>query len=648
MKTIYKLLGCFLLSSTFAQAQEFKNFTFSDKKINVPQEFSSNDAIILEKNIKVELVNNEKYTVEYYLLHEKVLLNSDLAVESFNRVYIPFANPNDLLVNKLRVITGDKVQELKSSDIKQEVDQEKGYTYNYFAVNGLQKGSIIEKFYLIERNPKLDGMYLDTQSKWPVINYTFEYIHPTHLEYAFTSYNGLPSLVYKDNVYQDKKVFGLEAHNLNVIPDDEQYGNVTRNSKSFRYKLNENYYNNTKNLYNFTSLTTNVSGFLNSEYDKKDQKAFDNFSKTIVKKSNSFDQIRAIEDAVKKKVRFYKYSQNETLANALSTGDIKQIDLAKLFFKLFKKFNIENQIVFTSDREESIVDPNFQAYDYLEDILFYFPKENKYLEPQNVMFRFPVINYSYYNNYGVFIKSKEFGGVLMPVNEVKKLEFENNFTFNNMDITVDFSKNPFIPSFKSLISFGGYQATQIQGLIDFVDKNTWEEILQEFGKNYGVQASKIDIKTENEGIANLGLKPFNVIITSDAEHLIQRAGNNIIVKIGEVIGKQMELYQEKERILPIELNYPNDYLREIKVILPKGYKIKNPQALIFNKDLTDENGKKVGEFISNYVINGDVLTIKNTEFYHFEILPVSRYNMYRDVTNAAADFNKVSLILEKI
>jgi hypothetical protein len=46
-------------------------------------------------------------------------------------------------------------------------------------------------------------------------------------------------------------------------------------------------------------------------------------------------------------------------------------------------------------------------------------------------------------------------------------------------------------------------------------------------------------------------------------------------------------------------------------------------------------------------VNGDVLDIEIFEVYHSSFTPKSVYEDYRKVINAAADFNKVVLILEK-
>ena len=59
-------------------------------------------------------------------------------------------------------------------------------------------------------------------------------------------------------------------------------------------------------------------------------------------------------------------------------------------------------------------------------------------------------------------------------------------------------------------------------------------------------------------------------------------------------------------------------------------------------------GKVVADFISTYEIKDNTLTIKNTEKYDFVEIPAVLYPQYQKIINAAADFNKSSVIIEKM
>ena len=61
-----------------------------------------------------------------------------------------------------------------------------------------------------------------------------------------------------------------------------------------------------------------------------------------------------------------------------------------------------------------------------------------------------------------------------------------------------------------------------------------------------------------------------------ANSLVEQAGNDLIVKIGETIGEQSELYQETKRKLPIIVDAVHNYFRKLVFDIPAGYTVSNP------------------------------------------------------------------------
>jgi len=138
-KNLLKALFFFvaILSSTliFAQEYSFKNYDWNEKetKVAIPEKYKNEKEVILERNTKIEIVIIGKSALQYHLLHEKIFINSDDAIERNNKIYIPFNLNESVLVNKARVIlTNGTVINLDEKDIKEDVDQEKGMKYKYF------------------------------------------------------------------------------------------------------------------------------------------------------------------------------------------------------------------------------------------------------------------------------------------------------------------------------------------------------------------------------------------------------------------------------------------------------------------------------------------------------------------------------------
>ncbi len=141
--------------------------------------------------------------------------------------------------------------------------------------------------------------------------------------------------------------------------------------------------------------------------------------------------------------------------------------------------------------------------------------------------------------------------------------------------------------------------------------------------------------------------PFKIEGNVAVEGLIEKAGPRYLFKIGLIIGPQMEMYQEKKRKFPAENTYNHSYKRTITFNIPAGYKIANLKDL--NMDVVAKKGtERTMEFTSSYTLSGNQLIVKVNEFYNQISIPLSEFEAFRSVINAAADFNKITLILKKI
>ena len=60
------------------------------------------------------------------------------------------------------------------------------------------------------------------------------------------------------------------------------------------------------------------------------------------------------------------------------------------------------------------------------------------------------------------------------------------------------------------------------------------------------------------------------------------------------------------------------------------------------------DGETVFGFFSTHTYSGDTYAVDIDEFYRKIYIEPSEFNGFRDVINAAANFNKVVLILEKL
>ena len=143
-------------------------------------------------------------------------------------------------------------------------------------------------------------------------------------------------------------------------------------------------------------------------------------------------------------------------------------------------------------------------------------------------------------------------------------------------------------------------------------------------------------------------KPFKTKSVITSESLLEEAGDSYLFQIGKVIGTQSELYQETKRVNPIEMTYPNQYDYTITIAIPKGYTAEGLEVLNIDKNYKSVKGNKLCKFESTYQIEDDKVIITIQEFYKSNKYDLNRYEEFREVINAASDFNKTSILLKAI
>lgn len=649
LKTILTLLLLTNVVINYGQDFSFKNYDWLEKpnNIEISPLYKDSKEVILDRTEKIEIVVTGNTAKQYHLKHEKIFINSDEAIERNNKIYISFGNNETILMNKVRVLLKNgSIITLNPEDIKEEIDKERGVKYNYFAVNGLEKGAIIEKLYLLEENPDIKGNTIKMQSQLPISNLSFQLIYPKYLVFKTKTYNNLSAPIVNDNEIDGKTVLTLNEKDIAALDDDEKYSNWDIQLKLFRYKLDANNNNGAKNLYNYKDFANNVHNRINASLDKKNQKSIDDFCASIAKSNDEQEQIWNIENKIKKTITLERFiDSKENLSEIIQSKQANEVDCLRLYKAVLKKFNIENNVVFTSSRYKIPFDKDFESYENLNDFLLYFPKIKKYLSPKEVEYRIPLYPKYLGNNYGLFIKEKEFAGVTMAISDVDFIEIPGtDISHDYMDIIVDFTKDIANPNITSKLSFGGYSGFNMQPIKDFYPADQYQDILKNIAENYSVKTEYKSLNVSNDGIDNVGKKPFVLDLTFEGKDLIQMAGDKYLFSIGQIIGRQMEFYQENKRVLPVEIDYPHFYTRKIKIILPKNATIQNLEK--FNMDFkTVIDNKTEAEFISNYNKKDNEIIVENTEYYNIINYPLSSFEDYKAVINAAADFNKIVVIL---
>ena len=651
-KNIFTLLFIiYSISSIYAQEPYYKTYDWETQPVYKVKVAPEKEIFVLkEKNIHEFYFEEDNQLVEYLIEHNAVWLNSDQNIEDYNKVYLPYSSDSELLINKARVITKDgKVIELDNSKILTAQNEETKRVYKYFAFEGVEKGSIIEYFYVVKKFPNYRGVRADLQSSVDKMNVDFELFAPSNLIFDFKSYNGLKSIE-KDTLTKDKLHWVLHLDAINGLEKEDQAA-YEASKKFIVYKLDKNTYSNTYNISSYTNVSQNIYAFF---YDEKSKAVISELKKLIKtiginKESDEATQIRALELYIK--TNFYisdvKNDEFEDLNIILQKKVANDDGILKLYIAMLQELKIEHEIVLTSDRFKTKFDENFEANNFLTDYLIYFPSQETYISPVEVESRYGFPPFNLTDNYGLFIKEVSVGDFKSGVGKVKYIQSSNaKATSDDMLIDVKFDEDDLTKTYIKLDkSMSGYYAMYIQPYMNLVKEENKDEVIDGFIKSMSENIDIVKKEVFNGNPESFGIEPFKIVSESTSEHFVEKAGKKYLFKVGELIGPQMELYQEKERVLPVDSQFKRSYHRVINVEIPTGFSITNLDDINID-NYYEKDGKKLMVFKSSYTVNDNILKITADEFYELNSIGIDIYEDYRKVINSAADFNKISLILE--
>ncbi|WP_298900938.1 DUF3857 domain-containing protein [uncultured Psychroserpens sp.] len=645
----------FLLAFQSVVAQDepfYKSYSWEEEptyNTEVETNFGTN---ILKHAIVTEFYYEGDNLVEYFLEHLVIKLDSDDAIESHNKVYIPFSSSAEVDISKARVITANKeIRVLDDSKILTSEDQETGQRYKYFAFEGIEKGSIIDYYYVVKKHPAYKGKRLTFQSTSPKKNVSFDFFSPKNLAFVFKSYNGLPEA--KIDTLSDAKFhWKMIADNIEAL-EEETFSAYNASKGFIVYKLNKNLVNNNIGFASHSTTTKNLYAFYYPEYSKKVNELINKFiSKIDITDKENFETIiREIESYIKTTVYISDTSDDalENLEQILTKDIASESGVIKLYISIFRTLGIKHELVFTSNRQDLKFDKDFEAINFLTDVLFYFPDFKTYLSPEEIDTRYGYPPAYLTDNYGLFVKEVNLSGFKSGVGKVRYIDaIKAENTFDNMIINVEFDKDDLTENVIGLNrSMSGYYAMYIQPFIHLANKEDKEDLIDSFAKNLDDNAEILEKKVVNDDPKLFGKKPFEVNISFKSDAFTEIAGEKIFLKIGELIGQQTQMYQEKKRILPIENEFNRAYLRTINVHIPEGYKVVNLEDINISNSYA-LNGQDIVSFKSFYELDNNILKIKADEHYRKNIMDVSLFEEFRKVINSAADFNKIILVLESI
>lgn len=640
---------CLCLGTQLMAQEELPNYDWeNNRKYAADITDESSSLILLKHHVQRDFRYDGPNLVVYNTVHKIFRVNNDEALQSVNRIYIPLTNTIEIVKIRARTITkSGKIIELDEKNIKQIKDEEDGAGYSIFAIEGGEVGSEIEYFYTKKNSASYFGREY-FQFSHPTIQSSFRLTSPKNLKFDFKSYNDLAEA----QETETNETFNIYDINERDIPllTEETFSSYSSSKKRLEYKLAYNTAGGKQRLFTWSDAGKRIFELV-YPFTSDEQKAVKDLLKELKTKKlgNPLDQFAFVEHHIKS--NFYIDEQADAnatkLDNAIKSRYSDEQGFARLLIGVLNELEIENEIVMTSSRSEIPFDGDFDSWNYLAEYLIYLPNTNQFIAPSHFETRIGSWPPEFSAVDGLFIKKMNFEGSTIPVGQVKRipaLPYSENF--DNLDIQVTFSEDLGTNYIKAQRSFRGFNSNFVKLNYMFSSDEQKDEFVKGLIEFLGPGSEITKAEIKNPKIAyNEWSEPVKIEGEFTSSEFIEQAGDILLFKAGELIGVQSELYQENARSTNVENDYNRGYLRKIEVEIPKGYTIQNPDDLIMDVKV-DDNDEVVFLFKSSYTIEGNKLVISIDEYYNKINFPIERFEEFRKVINAAADWNKITLVLE--
>lgn len=649
------LIGLLLSSYSFvllANTFEYENYNWEEKRtmMRIASADEKEEALLLKDKRGIEYIYNAQGAPECYkLIHKIIRVNTDQALESFNKVYISMQEVINIVDLKVRVITKEgKVIVLNKENIKEVENLENAGAYKIFAIEGAEKNCEIEYFYILHTAPSFYSREI-FQSSIIARNVDFELISPINLRFISKSYNGLPEAIAKDSTNTEKRYIGFSVKEIPAL-HKEEFSTYNANKMRINYKLDAN--GKTK-LFRWS---TEAQANYDRVYYWQNQKALKPVEKMlktigITKTNTEEEKVIMIEHYIKNNILINDNVDKEGffIESILDKKVASKFGMLRLMAAALTKAGIKHQLVITSDRNEEKFDPTFEYLGFLDNYLIYIESLDQYIAPYEYAYRYPFFPHYWSNNYGMYLNPVTTGKKSIAVDIIKFIPASNyQLSYHNHYLDIRFQPDLEAVNIKYKTTMSGHTAVALQPYLRLLT----DEKRKEIGESL-VKSSAEDGKVSNLQILHdemngqVPLLPLEINAEMVSSAVVEKAGAKYLLKVGELIGRQSELYQNTKRQQEVENSHNHGYLREITLNIPAGYKVSNLTDLHMEVFYEDK-GERTMAFTSNYAIEGNKVKITVHEYYKNIIYPLSIFENFRKVINAAADFNKITLVLEKI
>lgn len=184
--------------------------------------------------------------------------------------------------------------------------------------------------------------------------------------------------------------------------------------------------------------------------------------------------------------------------------------------------------------------------------------------------------------------------------------------------------------------------SEYEAMVNKLKTQQKESLQKSIGSEYGIKVDKYEYDLKNTG--RFGKNEPLLLDEKLAleNNFVKRAGNNVIVEVGKLIGEQVEIdAEDKVRTVDIYQSYPRSFENEVILEIPEGYTVSGSEKL--NKKV--ENA--TGGFVSSAKVEGNKLIVKTQKYYKNYFEPQKNWQQMIDFLDAAYQFTQEKVLLKK-
>ena len=576
----------------------------------------------------------------YETEHSITRVNDDQGIARHNTVYIPMYEVISVLDIKARTINAEgKVTVLNKDNIKVVKNVEEYGDFKIFAIEGVEKNSEIEILYTVEKEYDMHGIQ-NIQGEYPIREAQFLFItgDANAQIKAYRTESKFESAIINSTVAKS-----LVINNIPAMVDEE-YSTPSANKIAVAYQCFPKDQTITQDVF-WGNVVNNVGPQFFPEEALNIVK--DDLPNVTKEKTdlNTFEKATLVDDYIKTNFTIVK-NNNAELSDVnyiLENKSASSFGILKAYSHYLKALDIKYEIVLTANRFLKKFDPDFFNPSQLQEFLIYLPTEEKYIATDRIEYRVGEAPFNILGNYGIYITDT------LEYYFSKIVQSDPNFSSIKRIVDISFDDDLESATLNQNQEYTGHWSATSRAILNLSTEQgikEYEDYLTSSGIEDKVVKSYEALNTEMLQLEYN--KPFKTVSIITSESLLEEAGDSFLFQIGKVIGTQSELYQETKRVNPIEMQYPNQYDYTITINIPKGYSAEGLEALNIDKSYKSVKGNKLCKFESSYKVEGNKVIITIQEYYKSNEYDLNRYKEFREVINAASDFNKTAILLKVI